>query len=36
MTSAKPAGLLEEVEQTFDSSRLLLDEFARRRREASR
>jgi HPt (histidine-containing phosphotransfer) domain-containing protein len=36
MTTAKPAGLLEEVEQTFDSSRLLLDEFARRRREASR
>lgn len=36
MTSAKPAGLLEEVEQTFYSSRLLLDEFARRRREASR
>ena len=36
MTSAKPAALLEEIEQAFDSSRLMLDEFARQRREASR
>ena len=36
MPGKKPAALLEEVEQTFDSSRLMLDEFARRRREASR
>ena len=36
MSTIKPAALLEAVEQTFDSSRIMLDEFARRRREASR
>jgi len=35
MTGEKPAALLEDVEQTFDSSRIMLDEFARQRREAS-
>ena len=36
MTGEKPAALLEDVEQTFDSSRIMLDEFARQRREANR
>lgn len=36
MSTKKPAALLEEVEQAFISSSIILDEFARTRREASR
>ena len=34
MTSAQPAQLLEDLQEAFASSRILLDEFTRRRREA--